>query len=65
VARDLDAPERRAELKSALEQLQAETARTRGASEALRLLLSDGDLAWQCFAMALLAEELADEGARE
>jgi hypothetical protein len=65
VARDLDAPERRAKLKSALEQLQTETARTRGASEALRLLLSDGDLAWQCFAMALLAEELADEGARE
>jgi hypothetical protein len=61
VARDLDAAERRAQLRAALEQLQADAAGLRGASEALRLLLGDSDLAWQCLAMALLADELADE----
>ena len=40
---------------------QPETEGLRGASEALRLLRRDGDLAWQCYAMALLAEQLADE----
>ena len=33
----------------------------RGATEALRLLRRDGELAWQCFAMALLADELAGD----
>jgi hypothetical protein len=61
VAQDLDTPERRDQLRSALERLQAETAGLRAANEALRLLLRDDDLAWQCLAMALLAEELADE----
>ena len=31
------------------------------AAKALRLLGHDPDLAWQCYAMSLLAEHLADE----
>ena len=30
-------------------------------TNALRLLGRDSDLAWQCYAMSLLAEHLADE----
>jgi hypothetical protein len=33
----------------------------RGAREALALLLTDHDLAWQAYATALLAEALAEE----
>jgi hypothetical protein len=61
VAHDLDSPAARAELQAGLEGLQAETAGLRGVGEALRLLLADPDLAWQSFAMSLLAAELADE----
>jgi hypothetical protein len=61
VAQDLDAPAARAQLRAGLEALQAETSGLRGVGEALRLLLADPDLAWQCFALSLLAAELADE----
>ena len=61
LAEDLDAPERRAQLRAGLESLREEVAGLRGARESLRLLLSDDDLAWQTFATSLLAEELADE----
>ena len=61
LADDLDAPERRAELRAGLESLRDEVAGLRGAREALRLLLTDDDLAWQTFATALLAEALAEE----
>lgn len=60
LARDIDDPALRAELAAGLAGLSAEVEGLRGASEALRLLGRDGDLAWQCYAMALLAEELAD-----
>jgi hypothetical protein len=63
VADDLDAPAARGELHTGLERLAAEAAGLRGAQEAIRLLLRDPDLAWQCYACALVAEELADEGA--
>ena len=51
----------RAELAAGLEALQPEIDGLRGATEALRLLGRDSDLAWQCYAMSLLAEHLADE----
>jgi len=61
LAADLDAPTRRAELGAGLSELVPAVEGLRGAIEALRLLRRDGDLAWQCFAMALLAEALADD----
>jgi hypothetical protein len=61
LADDLDTQERRAELRAGLESLRDEVAGLRGAREALRLLLTDDDLAWQTFATALLAEALAEE----
>lgn len=62
LAADLDAPEAREGLRAGLRALEPDAAGLRGAQEALRLLLRDADLAWQCYACALLAEELADEG---
>lgn len=63
VAADLDAPDHRATLREGLEAMADDVAGLRGASEARRLLLADGDLAWQAFAMSLLAEALAgDDG---
>ena len=61
LADDLDAPERRAQLRGGLESLREEVAGLRGARESLGLLLTDDDLAWQAFANSLLAEALADE----
>lgn len=61
LADDLDTPTSRAELRFGLEGLEPEARGLRGANEALRLLQRDADLAWQCFAMALLAEELAGD----
>ncbi len=61
LADDLDSPERRAQLRTGLESLREEAAGLRGAREALQLLLSDGDLAWQTFATSILAEALAEE----
>jgi hypothetical protein len=63
VAEDLDEPAARAALGAGLERLAVEAAGLRGAQEAIGLLLGDPDLAWQCYACALVAEELADEGA--
>jgi hypothetical protein len=63
VADDLDSEGARAELRDGLVALQSEVDGLRGASEALRVLARDTDLAWQCFACALVAEELAAEGA--
>ncbi|HET7367531.1 MAG TPA: hypothetical protein VFI83_04135 [Gaiella sp.] len=61
LADDLDTPERRAKLRVGLASLRDEVAGLRGAREALQLLLTDDDLAWQTFATALLAEALAEE----
>jgi hypothetical protein len=61
VAADLDSPVARDQLADGLAALEADTAGLRGAGEALRLLRSDSDLAWQAFAAALLADELSDE----
>ena len=61
LAVDLDAPERRRQLRAGLASLRDEVAGLRGARESLRLLLSDDELAWQSFATSLLAEALAEE----
>lgn len=61
LAEDLDDPALRAELAAGLEALAPETEGLRGATEARRVLGRDGDLAWQCYAMSLLAEHLAGE----
>lgn len=61
LAEDLDAPDRRAALAAALDGLRADAEGLRGAREAIALLLGDGDLAWQAYAMALIAEALADD----
>ena len=61
VARDLDTPERRRQLDAALAPLESEIGGLPWATEALQLLRADPDLAWQCFAAALLAEELGSE----
>src|SRR5215510_10935213 len=49
LADDLDAPERRAALRSGLEELREDVAGLRGARESLRLLLGDDDLAWRVY----------------
>src|SRR6476659_2848628 len=61
LADDLDEPPAREQLAAGLDALTTEVAGLRGATEALRLLRSDGDLAWQCFAMALLADALTGD----
>lgn len=61
LAADLDDPRAREQLEAGLDRLTAETAGLRGASEALRLLRSDRDLAWQCYALALLADALTGD----
>jgi hypothetical protein len=60
VAEDLDSPAARRRLADGLTALEPDVAGLRGASEALRLLRGDADLAWQAFAMSILADELAE-----
>lgn len=59
LARDLDSPAARRQLRLGLERLEDDARGFPGASEGIRLLLGDDDLAWQCFALAVLADELA------
>lgn len=61
LATELDTPGRRAELAAALDRLAAEAEGLRAVSEALETLRSDPDVAWRSLALALLADELADE----
>lgn len=61
LAADLDTPSARAALQAGLAGLAPEVEGLSGAAEALRLLADDGELAWRCFACALLAGELADD----
>jgi hypothetical protein len=59
LADELDTPERRAQLATALEELPAEELST--VTIARESLCADPELAWRSFALSLLADELAEE----
>jgi hypothetical protein len=59
LAGELDSPERRKSLHTALSELDAKGLPT--VSEGLELLLADADLAWRSFGLALLADEIAED----
>jgi cytochrome c biogenesis protein CcmG/thiol:disulfide interchange protein DsbE len=64
LAEDLDDPQRRVQILVGLGSLRplVESERLTGAAGALEQLTEDSELAWQCYAMSLLAEHLsADE----
>jgi hypothetical protein len=61
LADELDAPEHRGSLAAALAGLAAEADGLTTVSEALARLQGEPDLAWRTLALALLADELADE----
>ena len=61
LAAELDTPERRAALAAALAGLAAEAENLPAVTVALALLRSDPDMAWRSLALALLADELAEE----
>lgn len=58
---ELDRPDRRAALAAALDRLAADAAGLPVVSAALAALRGEPDLAWGSLALALLADELADE----
>lgn len=59
LAAELDSPERRKALHMTLSELDTDGLEHVGAGVAG--LLADADLAWRCLALALLADELAEE----
>ena len=59
LAAELDTPERRKALHTALSGLPAEGLTT--VSQGVSALLSEPDAAWRCLGLALLADELAEE----
>lgn len=61
LAAELDAPERRAALAAALDRLAAVAEGLPTVSGALAALRGEPELAWRSLALALLADELADE----
>ena len=61
LAEGLDTPARRESLAAALAGLAAQAEGLGAVSEALTALQSDPDLAWRTLALALLADELAEE----
>jgi hypothetical protein len=61
LAAELDTPERRRDLAAAFDGLAAEAAALPAVSSALDLLRAEPDLAWRSLALALLADELAEE----
>jgi hypothetical protein len=61
LAGELDTPERRAALSAALDRLAAEAEGLPAVSGALAALGAEPELAWRSLALALLADELADE----
>jgi hypothetical protein len=61
LADELDTPERRAELATALDELPLDD--LPAVTAAAASLRADPELAWRSFALSLLADELADEGA--
>jgi hypothetical protein len=63
LAAELDRPERRARLATALDELPAED--LPAVTSAVASLHTDPELAWRSFALSLLADELAEEHADE
>ena len=61
LADELDDPERRAALAAALDGLAADAEGLVAVTDALDALRGDPELAWRVYALALLADELADE----
>jgi hypothetical protein len=61
LADDLDSPSRRPELQDALRALKEHAEGLPRATYLLEALIDEPDLAWRSLAVALLAEELADE----
>lgn len=61
LAEDLGSPARRAQLAGGLARLVAAATDLEHVTLALERLRSDEQLAWQCYAMARLAEHLADD----
>jgi hypothetical protein len=61
LAGELDTPERRASLAGALADLSDEAQGLGTVSAALTRLQDDPDLAWRTLALALVADELAEE----
>jgi len=61
LAQELDGPERRGALAAALDGLAAGADGLPAVTEALDALRGDQELAWRVYALALLADELADE----
>ena len=61
LASELDTPARRAALETALAGLAEEAEGLAAVSEALAELRAEPELAWRSLALALLADELADE----
>jgi hypothetical protein len=61
LAAELDSPARRAELVAALERLAEEAEGLPAVGAAIRALCAEPELAWRSLALALLADELADE----
>ncbi|HKI92975.1 MAG TPA: hypothetical protein VJ986_11805 [Gaiellaceae bacterium] len=61
LAGELDTPARRTELAAALERLAARAEDLPSVLSAVQALRAEPELAWRSFALALLADELADE----
>jgi hypothetical protein len=61
LATELDTPERRAQLARALDGLAGDADGLEAVLAAVAALRADPELAWRTFALALLADELADE----
>ena len=61
LAAELDTPERRAALAAVLDRLAADGEGLPAVTGTLAALRADPALAWQAYALALLADELADE----
>jgi hypothetical protein len=61
LACDLDAPAARTALAAALAALRADAEGLPGVGEALRELVGESELAWRCYASAILADSLAGD----
>jgi hypothetical protein len=61
LAEELDRPERREALAAALDRIAADAEGLASVTETLAILRADPELAWRVYAIALLADELAED----